>query len=137
MSIEPQIKLVDARLQLAITALSLDCRATRSGAGAVIFHNEVVFEGGNVDFGPRLHYVLYLWGYSEGNRIGKGAGTASFRVDYRMSNICARRGVIPPPIPCHVVEDKGPAGGDFLCFFGLRDRKSTRLNSSHSQISYA
>src|SRR5579859_3550554 len=128
MSVEPQIKFIDARLQLAITALSLDCRATRSGAGAVIFHNEVVLKGGNVDLGSRLHYVLYLRSYCEGNRIGKGASTASFRVDYRMSNICTRRGIIPPPVPCHVVEDKGPAGGDFFCFFGLRWRSGKNQN---------
>src|SRR5688572_32730826 len=30
-----------------------------------------------------------------------------------------------------------PAPTDFLIFFDALDRKSTRLNSSHSQISYA
>src|SRR2546429_7182515 len=34
------------------------------------------------------------------------------------------------------IEDRGFAGFFFVCF-GQRDRKSTRLNSSHGYISYA
>src|SRR2546427_5580637 len=33
--------------------------------------------------------------------------------------------------------DLGCGDGSFLCALAQRDRKSTRLNSSHSQISYA
>src|SRR2546430_5968792 len=42
-------------------------------------------------------------------------------------------------VPGAAVVSTGPWGGQVLLFLrgGERDRKSTRLNSSHSQISYA
>src|SRR2546427_8391346 len=43
----------------------------------------------------------------------------------------------PRPHIAHRLEDASASGGHGLVILAQRDRKSTRLNSSHSQISYA
>src|SRR2546430_5789105 len=48
-----------------------------------------------------------------------------------------RRPLAQPDQRGRVGARRGLAGGDALERRGRRDRKSTRLNSSHSQISYA
>src|SRR2546427_8532550 len=47
--------------------------------------------------------------------------------------------VVGRPLRHHRVDERGARAGDFSGVGGEhgRDRKSTRLNSSHSQISYA
>src|SRR2546430_3814878 len=52
---------------------------------------------------------------------------------FRSSPRGKRRGGRPPPVRRH----RGRAGAHFRARRRFRDRKSTRLNSSHSQISYA
>src|SRR2546430_12884533 len=42
-----------------------------------------------------------------------------------------------PPCPCESSEQNSSRRTDAQEGTGMRDRKSTRLNSSHSQISYA
>src|SRR2546430_10743788 len=53
------------------------------------------------------------------------------RPDHRLVGVAAQREVGPRPIALQVV-DEGVAA-----LLHAADRKSTRLNSSHSQISYA
>src|SRR5712691_6439339 len=88
----PPVELVDAGFQLAIAANSLNGYATRSGAGAIIFHDEVILNrGADVDFLSRLHHVLHLRSYREGNGIAESAGATGAGVKYGMSDDPARR----------------------------------------------
>src|SRR5437764_48067 len=58
---DPAVKLIDAGLQLAVAANTLNGYAAGAGAGAIIFHDEVVLNRWtNVHFLSRLHHFLYL-----------------------------------------------------------------------------
>src|SRR5258707_6676163 len=69
-----------------------------------------------------LHDALPIWIQSAGGLVKKQ--------DFRIQRHCPRHAR-----PCH--HAAGKRGGEFVRRFRSQDRKSTRLNSSHANISYA
>src|SRR5688572_5889762 len=98
-------------------------------------------------FIPMLHWQSGLFGRGTTNLVLRnqlGAALAALDREFQVVG-AIQRSLLPQALPevsgfevAAYYQTSARAGGDYYDFFPLDgDRKSTRLNSSHSQISYA